>query len=511
MLLAVGQLGKEQLAGAGLGISFCNLTGMVFGVGFIAACDTLFSQAYGVGNFRRIGIVAQRALLISLLCLCPLVSLWINAEWILLALGQNPLVARPLIKRAPEVCDSTEDLFSHIRTCNEDVELETSVVGSMDVAALYPFIDIDFSIDKCIDFSIDKCIDLMNEVGKNKNERKRWLGWIESREKPTTEQKVRKMMSFAIAASLRLVLKNHIFKFNNKLYKQMKGGAIGVAVAGDVSNVFMIWLDRELKAILHENRIEVQLYSRYVDDINIVAKAINDKPSEPRDKVTMEKIQVIANEIHECIKVTIDYPSNHENNRMPVLDVEQWVQPTQCNGATKSKILHSHYMKPMASKQVLNKDSALSQESKTNILVADLVKVMRNVSPLCSNIERTKHIQRFVNWLQFSGYPQKDGISIYKRANQNCMKIVENDNNGICPMYRGKFWNRLERVEERCRKRNTWFEKGDYETLLFVDATPGSQLAKECRKIMKAAELKIKVIERSGKPLRKYLTRSDPF
>eukprot|EP00794_Sanderia_malayensis_P017164 gene17164-18886_t len=88
----------------------------------------------------------------------------------------------------------------------------------------------------------------------------------------------------------------------------------------------------------------------------------------------MEKIQVIANEKHESIKVTIDYSSIHENNRMPVLDVEQWVQPIQCNGATKSKILHSHYMKPMASKHVLNKHSALSQESKTNILVADLVR-----------------------------------------------------------------------------------------------------------------------------------------
>ena len=189
-------------------------------------------------------------------------------------------------------------------------------------------------------------------------------------------------MSFAIGVSLRLVLKNHIFRFNNKIYKQTKGGAIGVGVAGDVANVFMIWWDRKLKSMLRQNNIEVQLYSRYVDDIDIVAKEIQNKPDESKDKATMTKIQEIANSIHESIKVTIDYPSNHANGRMPVLDLEQWIEPVKCGITTKSQILHSHYMKPIASKHVISKTSALSEETKMNILVADLVRIMRNVSPL---------------------------------------------------------------------------------------------------------------------------------
>ena len=82
------------------------------------------------------------------------------------------------------------------------------------------------------------------------------------------------MMSFAIGVSLRHVLKNHIFRFNNKIYKQTKGGAIGVGVAGDVANVFMIWWDRKLNQMLKQSDIEVQLNSRYVDDIVIVAKTV---------------------------------------------------------------------------------------------------------------------------------------------------------------------------------------------------------------------------------------------
>ena len=62
---------------------------------------------------------------------------------------------RPLIKRAPENCDSTEDLLSCIKSCNETKDLETSIIGSMDVAALCPSIDIDVSIDKCIELMIE--------------------------------------------------------------------------------------------------------------------------------------------------------------------------------------------------------------------------------------------------------------------------------------------------------------------------------------------------------------------
>ena len=103
---------------------------------------------------------------------------------------------------------------------------------------------------------------------------------------------------------------------------------------------------------------------------------------------------------------------------------------------------------------------------------------MRNVSPLCSNTERTEHVQHFINRLQFSGYPQKDRITIFQKANQKYNRIVDNDISGKCPMYRGKFWNRQVRDEEKSKKRNTWFAKGGFETVLFVDATSRSELAK---------------------------------
>ena len=46
---------------------------------------------------------------------------------------------------------------------------------------------------------------------------------------------------------------------------------------------------------------------------------------------------------------------------------------------------------------------------------------------------------------------------------------------------------------------------------MFVEATPNGQLTKAYRKALKEAGLKIHVVERVGKPLKKMLTKSDPF
>ena len=45
-------------------------------------------------------------------------------------------------------------------------------------------------------------------------------------------------------------------------------------------------------------------------------------------------------------------------------------------------------------------------------------------------------------------------------------------------MYRPKGWNREEREQERARKKVNWYKKNGSESVIFVPATPGSQLQK---------------------------------
>lgn len=93
MIFAIGQKGKVLLAGAGLGLSICNLTGSVYVIGITSVCETFFSQAYGAKQMRRYGIIMQRAFILTSLALLPSCALWINMDKILLKLGQDKEVA----------------------------------------------------------------------------------------------------------------------------------------------------------------------------------------------------------------------------------------------------------------------------------------------------------------------------------------------------------------------------------------------------------------------------------
>ena len=177
----------------------------------------------------------------------------------------------------------------------------------------------------------------------------------------------------------------------------------------------MVWWDRQFIRKVEDSNIPMELYARYVDDVNLAAIGVR-PDSEENDKHTMEELQKIANSIHPSIRVTIDYPNNHLNKRLPVLDVEQWIEMVERDGVHKPQILHSHYMKGMTNRSVINKSSALSYKTKINILVADLVRVMRNVSLLATDNERKIHIEYFILRMQHSGYSTEERIKVYRMA-----------------------------------------------------------------------------------------------
>ena len=47
--------------------------------------------------------------------------------------------------------------------------------------------------------------------------------------------------------------------------------------------------------------------------------------------------------------------------------------------------------------------------------------------------------------------------------------------------------------------------------MFFVDATPKSELAERCKREFDRAGLKVKVVERSGRSIKRTLVKSNPF
>jgi len=238
------------------------------------------------------------------------------------------------------------------------------------------------------------------------------------------------------------------------------------------------------------------MYTRYVDDIDVVVETDHD------DEITMKGIQLVANGIHPSIRVTIDYPTKHLDKRLPVLDTKQWIEG--------GKLLHTYYSKPLSNQYVVMANSALSTRSKRNILVADLLRIMRCVSTLCDSSERDKHVQTFIYRMQMSGYGQDERVSVYKAARAKYDQQVKNDMDGTCPLYRSKQWRQQRRMQERSTKRKTWYGE-KYDAVYFVQATPGSQLADQCQKVFQRCDLKVKVVERTGRTIKQLLVKSDPM
>lgn len=60
-------------------------------------------------------------------------------------------ILAPLVKDASTTCESTEDLLASFQECNRSYDLEGCVIGSMDVEALYPSLEVDFAAKICGD------------------------------------------------------------------------------------------------------------------------------------------------------------------------------------------------------------------------------------------------------------------------------------------------------------------------------------------------------------------------
>ena len=75
-------------------------------------------------------------------------------------------------------------------------------------------------------------------------------------------------------------------------------------------------------------------------------------------------------------------------------------------------------------------------------------------------------------------------------------------------MYRSSCWKKEERALTRKKKSKNWYGK-QFDSVLFVQSSPGELLKKEVQRIVKENGFKVRVVEKGGRPLQSFLQRSD--
>ena len=163
--------------------------------------------------------------------------------------------------------------------------------------------------------------------------------------------------------------------FRSKLVK-------GMELTGNVAQILMMWYDRELARIMNEGGLEVLMFKRYVDDINMAFKvpddAENDIEPGSLDAHWMSKVKDWGNQIHQSIGIKVDYPSLHEDLKMPILDLKVWIKEREGN---QKIVVHEYYYKEVATKTMLHARAAMPHSMKRTTLTQELLRVMLRCSP----------------------------------------------------------------------------------------------------------------------------------
>ena len=150
------------------------------------------------------------------------------------------------------------------------------------------------------------------------------------------------------------VLENNYFEFENILYKQLFGTAMGTKMAPPYTNLFLGYLE-ETKILASTYKTFIELYVRFLDDIFFIWNGTTKQ---------LKTFFDFLNNIHPTIKFTY----NVSNTSTNFLDSTIYID-------TQTKYLYSKlYTKPTDTRTLLHYDSYYPKHTKTSIIYSQVIR-----------------------------------------------------------------------------------------------------------------------------------------
>ena len=265
------------------------------------------------------------------------------------------IILKPLCGHVPSFIRDDLDFLNHLPETTD----ENAFLVSFDVVSLYTSIP--------------------HELGLTAIEY-----WIDN----FTNSITRPFSKELIIESITIVLKENTFHFDDQLYHQIQGTAMGTKMAPTYATLVLGYLEKKLysKFETHfgsENKEEfIQAFKRYLDDCFTIWN---------KSEEDLKKLHTMLNSLHQNIKFTIEY----NNVKLPFLDVLVYKQDNKLNTDI--------FYKATDTNQYLNFNSCHPKHTKTNIPYS----LARRICCIVSDPEmKTKRLNELEIFLLKQNYPK---------------------------------------------------------------------------------------------------------
>ena len=264
------------------------------------------------------------------------------------------------MKRA--ICDANRNILVN-------PEDRDTVILSLDVSALYPSIDTSLADKSIYDMTLQSNINfeevnykeigkivrilcddneirhhkLMNFVptrildliGRKQKVHLTYLDhdvldfkWVWRTSKIPSRRQVRRLIALFLAKTSCWIMDNHTYMFDDKIYRQSSGTPIGLQIAVNISRLVMVDWDQRMTTKLINVNIRMEVFMRYVDDVNLILRVIKHHANQSQSDLEVETLNTVvplADSIFPgVLKFESDIPSNHTDCKIPILDINCW-------------------------------------------------------------------------------------------------------------------------------------------------------------------------------------------
>ncbi|CAF3703119.1 unnamed protein product [Rotaria socialis] len=298
-------------------------------------------------------------------------------------------LAKAIKDSSPQADSDIKDSFEFVKKIKNTIlsQEKSYIICSFDVESLYTNVPVEEAINVTLDF-------IFKLKQKNANI-------------PFSREQMKKLLELSV--------RDAPFRFQNKIYKQIDGVAMGSPLTPILANLWLQKIEQKLNKF-SKNRPVIWL--RYVDDIFCLFDISEIKVLEFHSKI---------NKWHKNLKFTI---AMEPDNTIPFLDVLVTIDDVH------NQLTTSLYRKPTHTGLYLLWDSSQSRRYKIGLIKTLVIRIYR----ICSTKEIIqKEINQLKETLENNGYPQhitKRGISegeiiIRKETKAQIKAINKNANNNI--------------------------------------------------------------------------------